>query len=98
MKVKSFNQILRHLFQILATPLRRNILSVLLNSDLSIEGFFVEIRLSKKTWLLCSSYNPKKNVIVNQLNCIGRDLDSQLGQYENFIFMGDFTLEPKMPL
>ena len=52
----------------------------------------------KKTWLLCSSYNPKKNVIVNQLNCIGRDLDSQLGQYENFIFMGDFTLEPKMPL
>ena len=71
---------------------------MLLNSDLSIEGFFVEIRLTKKTWLLCSSYNPKKNVIVNQLNCIGRDLDSQLGQYENFIFMGDFPLEPKMLL
>ena len=38
---------------------------MLLNSDLSIEGFFAEARLRKKTWLLCLSYNPKKNLIAN---------------------------------
>ena len=52
------------------------------------------MRLRKKKWLLCSSYNPKKNLIANQLNCIGRNLDSQLGQYENFILMSDFNVEP----
>ena len=55
---------------------------------------FVEIRLRKKKWLLCSCYNPKKNLIANHLNSIGRNLDSQLGQYENFILMGDFNVEP----
>ena len=74
--------------------IREDISSKLLNTDLSIEGFFVEIRLRKKKWLLCSSYNPKKNLIANHLNCIGRNLDSQLGQYENFILMGDFNVEP----
>ena len=42
----------------------------------------------------CSSYNPKKNLIANHLNCIGRNLDSQLGQYENLLLMGDFNVEP----
>ena len=51
---------------------------MLLNSDLSVEGFFVDIRLRKKTRILCSSYN----------------LDLQLEQYENFVLMGDFNLEP----
>ena len=74
--------------------IREDIPSKLLNTDLSIEGFFVEIRLRKKKLLLCSSYNPKKNSIANDLNCIGRNLDSQLGQYENFILMGDFNVEP----
>ena len=73
--------------------IREDIPSKLLNTDLSIEGFFVETRLRKKKWLLCSSYNPKKNLIANHLNCIGRNLDSQLGQYENFIPMGDFNVE-----
>ena len=73
---------------------REDIPSKLLNSDLSIEGFFVEIRLRKKTWLICSSYNPKKNLLANHLNCIGRNLDSQLGQYGNFILMVDFNVEP----
>ena len=59
-----------------------------------IEGFFVEIRLRKKIWLLCSSYNPKKNLIANRLNCNGRNLDLQLRQYKHFIFMGDFNVEP----
>ena len=74
--------------------IREDIPSKLLNTDLSIEGFFVEIRLRKKKWLLCSSYNPKKNLIANHLKCIGINLDSQLGQYENFILMGNFNVEP----
>ena len=63
-------------------------------SNLSAEGFFVEIRLRKKKWLLCNSYNPKKNLMANHLNCIDRNLDSQLGQFENFILMSDFNVEP----
>ena len=74
--------------------IREDIPSKLLNIDLSIEGFFVEIGLKKKAWLLCSSYNPKKNLKANHLNCIGRNLDSQPGQYENFILMGNFNVEP----
>ena len=41
--------------------------------------------------LLCSSYNPKKSLITNHLNCIGRNLDSQQGQYKTFILMGNFN-------
>ena len=74
--------------------IREDIPSKLLNTDLSIEGFLVEIRLRKKKRLLCSSYNRKKNLIANHLNCIGRNLDSHLGQYVNFILMGDFNVEP----
>ena len=48
----------------------------------------------KKTWLLCSSCNAKENLIANHLNCIGRNLDSLLGQYEHFILLGDFNTEP----
>ena len=73
---------------------REDIPSKLLNTDLSIEGLFVEIRLRKKKWLLCSLYNHQKNLIANHLNCTGRNLDSQLGQYENFILIGDFNVEP----
>ena len=74
--------------------IREDIPSKLLTSYLLIEGVFVEIRLKKKTWLFCSSYNPKKNLKANHLNCIGRNLDSRLEQYENFILMGDFNVEP----
>ena len=42
--------------------IREGITSKLLTTDLSMEGFFVEIRLKKKKWLLCSSYSPKKNL------------------------------------
>ena len=61
--------------------IREDIPSKLLNTGLSTAGFFVEMRLREKTWLFCSSYNPKKNLIATHLNSIGRNLDSQLGQY-----------------
>ena len=62
-------------------------------SKLSIEGFFIEIRLRKKKWFLCCYYDPKKNLMANHLNCIGRSLGSELKQYENFIFMGHFNVD-----
>ena len=68
---------------------REDIPSKLLNTDLSSEIFFVEIRLGKKKWLLCSSYT-KKNLIANHLNCTGRNLDSQPGQYEKCYSYGRF--------
>lgn len=37
---------------------------------------------------------PKKSLIANLLNYIGRSLDVQLGLYENFILMGDFNIKP----
>ena len=74
--------------------IREYIPSKLLNSDFSVEEFFVQIKLRKKTWLLCSFYNPQKNLIANHLNSIGRNLDSKLGRYENIILMGDFHVEP----
>ena len=74
--------------------IREDIPSTIVISGLSIEGFFLEKKLRKKKWLLSRSCNSKKNLIANHLNCIGRSLDSQLGQYENFILKGDFNVEP----
>ena len=36
-------------------------------------------------------YNPKKNLITNHLNCIGRNLNLQLEECENFILMSNFN-------
>ena len=33
-------------------------------------------------------------MIANEVNCIGRNFDSQLEQYENFYSYGDFNVEP----
>ena len=72
--------------------IREDIPSTIVIAGLSVEGFFVEKKLRKKKWLLSRSCNPKKNLIVNHLHCIGRSLDSQLGQFENFILMGDYQI------
>ena len=65
--------------------MKEGIPSKLLISGLSIEGFFVEIKLRK--------IRAKKKLTAYHLNCIGRSLDSQLGQYETFILMGHFNTE-----
>ena len=58
-----------------------------------IEGFFIEINLSKKKWLLCCSYNPDSNNIKNHLSALSVSLDICSSQYEHFIVMGDFNVE-----
>ena len=57
------------------TPLyaREDIPSTLLNPELFIEGFFMEINIRKKKWLLVCTYNPNKNLISNHFREIGKN-------------------------
>ena len=47
--------------------IREEIPSTLLNFDMSIESFYIEINVRKKKWLLVGTYNPNKNLISNLL-------------------------------
>ena len=68
--------------------IREDIPSKLILTKMTIEGFFVEINLRKKRWLLCCSYNPKKPLISEHLNEIGKNLDLLLSKYDNFMLIG----------
>ena len=59
----------------------------------SIEGFFIELNLKSKTWLISCSYNPHQNSISHHLNSIGKNLDLLSGNYENIFLMGDFNAD-----
>ena len=61
---------------------------------MTIEGFFVEINLRQKKMGLCCSYNPKKPLISEHLNEIGKNLDLLLSKYDNFMLIGDLNAEP----
>ena len=61
---------------------------------MTIQGFFVEINLRKKWWLLCCSLNLKKPLISEHLNEIGKNLDLLLSKYDNFMLIGDLNAEP----
>ena len=74
--------------------IREDIPSTLLNSDMSIESFFIEINIRKKKWLLVCTYNPNTNLILNHLKEIGKNLDNYYSQYDNFILLGDLNSEP----
>ena len=60
-----------------------------------MEGFYVEINLQEKKWLLCcsyNSYNPNKNAIKSHLEILNKGLALYLSKYENFIVLGDFIV------
>ena len=61
---------------------------------MTIEGFFVEINLRKKRWVLCCTYNPETSLISKHLNEIDKNLDLLLSKYDNFMFIGDLNAEP----
>ena len=67
---------------------------LLLNTELLIEGFCIEINIRKKKWLLVCTYNPNKNLISNHLKEIGKNLDNYSSKYDNFILLGDLNSEP----
>ena len=55
-----------------------------------IEGFYIEINLRKKKWLLCATYNPHKNNIGNHLDSLSKSLALYSSAYDNYIVIGDF--------
>ena len=73
---------------------REDIPSTLVNTELLIEGFCIEINIRKKNWLLVCTYNPNKNLISNHLKEIGKNLDNYSSKYDNFILLGDLNSEP----
>ena len=59
----------------------------------TIKGFFIELRLRKKKWLLCCSYNSHRRFTSNHLNDIGKNLDSLSTNYDNILPSGGFNAE-----
>ena len=59
----------------------------------TIEDFFIELKLMKKKWLLCCSYNPHRRFISNHLIDIGKKLDLLSTNYDNILLLGDFNVE-----
>ena len=54
----------------------------------SAEGFFVEIKLHKKKWLINCSYNPN---MKNYLEAISKTLDASSAKYKNISLLDDFN-------
>ena len=61
----------------------------------NFEGFFIEINLRRKKWLLCCSYNSHKNKISSHLDIISKSLNDFSTTYDNLILLGDFNVEPE---
>ena len=72
---------------------REDIPSTLLNTELFIEGFCIKVNISKKKWLLVCTYNSNKNLILNYLKEIGKNVDNYSSKYDNFILLGDLNSE-----
>ena len=66
---------------------------LLLIDNQPIEGFYIEINLRKKKWLLCGSYNPNRDNIGNHLDSLSRNLALYSSTYENYIIIGNFNIE-----
>ena len=74
--------------------LREDIPSKLLSiENQPIEGFYVEINLSKKKWLLCGTYNPHRNNIGNHLDSLSKNVALYSSTYDNYIVFGGFNIE-----
>ena len=61
----------------------------------NFKGFFVEINLRKKKWLLSCSYNSNKKNIVNHVKNISTGLNQFSATYDNLILICDFNVEPE---
>ena len=73
--------------------IREDIPSNILSFDtLPIEGFYVEINLHKKKWLLPCSYNPDKGNINNHLAALSKSLDIYSSEFDHVIVLGDFNV------
>ena len=50
------------------------------------ERLLEEVNIGKKTWLICSLYNPHRNNIVNHLHYLRKGLDIYLKSYDILIW------------
>ena len=68
--------------------IREHIPSRLVSTESSqVEGFFTEVNLrNKKKWLLCCSYNPKKDLIRQHLHALSKSIDVFTSKYDNLLF------------
>ena len=57
-----------------------------------IEGFYVDINLRKKKWLLCCSCNPNKKNVQFHFENLTKRLASYSSNYENLIIFGDLNV------
>ena len=72
---------------------REDIPSNLLKVEsLPIQGFYVELKLRSKNWLINHSYNPNRNAIGNHLEALSDFLDIHSSSYKNIIILGDFNV------
>ena len=72
---------------------RKNKPTKLIDSQIKIEGFFIELNIRRKKWLLCCSYNSKYSQISHHLKEIGKYFDVLTSKSGNTILMGDFNAE-----
>ena len=52
---------------------------------------FYELNLRSKTWLLCCSYNPHKNLIKEHLKELVEAIQFYSKTYGNFMLVGDYN-------
>ena len=67
--------------------------NLLLTKNAPIEGFYIEIILRKKQWLICGSYNPHRSTIDSHMDSLSKSLALYSSTYENYIVLGDFNAE-----
>lgn len=60
---------------------------------LPIEGFYVEINLHNKKWLLSCSYNTEKGNIKNHLQALCTSFDIYSLQFDYFTIFGELNIE-----
>ena len=58
-----------------------------------IEILFIELNLRKKQWLICSCYNPHKNLINYHLQELAKGIQIYSNNYHELLLMGDFNAE-----
>ena len=56
-------------------------------------AFLVEVKINKKKWLLCCSYNPHKAFIETHMNELGKAPDIHLHKYDHILLIDDFNSE-----
>ena len=68
------------------------------NNCNSIQAIPIEINLRKEKWLVISIYRPPKQNSEYFLNELTKMIDHFTVNYENYIIMGDFNLQPTVPV